>query len=302
MARDDTRIGALAARETYVDANGLRFHALEWPGRGPTVLLVHATSFCAAAWRPTWEAARTAGAAERHALAVDQRGHGGSAAPHAASAYAWTRLRDDVVALVEALGDRVIAVGHSSGATAVLAAAGTAPDRFAAVAAIEPVLVPLPGTGAPGDSFAGSQGLAAAARRRRDRFPSVAEARRRLAERFPYTGFGPGVLDAVLEGGLAPDVDGGVALCCPGEREALCYEGAAALDLWPLAARLAAPVLLLLGEHSAVAPPLRERLCASLPAVRVETVARATHFAALERPAEVGQALARFVAEVAGAR
>ena len=95
---------------------------------------------------------------------------------------------------------------------------------------------------------------------------------------------------------LAPDGDG-VTLRCPGEREAWCYDGAVALDLWPLAAQIRAPLLLVLGEHRAVAPALRDRLVAALPSVQVATIAGGTHFTALERPREVGAAIARFLAE-----
>ena len=76
-----------------------------------------------------------------------------------------------------------------------------------------------------------------------------------------------------------------------------CYDGATALDLWPLAARIRVPVLLVLGEHSAVAPALRDRLAAAIPSLRIATIAGGTHFTALERPREVAAAIARFLAE-----
>lgn len=233
-----------APRARRLAGAGLELRALEWPGAAPTLLLVHATSFCAEAWEP------------------------------------------------------VVAVGHSSGATACLAAAGLHPARFAAVVAVEPVLYdPSPAAQrGEADSFAGSRGLAAAARRRRDRFDSIEEARARLAARFPYRGFAPPALAAVLRGALRAEPDGAVALCCPGAREAACYAGAAALDPWPLIARLRAPLLLVLGEHSALPEPLRERLLAGRRDARTAVVPGATHFAALERPAEVGRALGRFAA------
>ena len=261
--------------ERRIGARGLWFHALEWPGTSPTALLLHATSLCADAWRPVWEVVRASGALARRAVAVDQRGHGGSEAPATAADYAWTELARDAAALAEGLGAPLFAIGHSSGATALLAAAGMRPASFAAVVAVEPVLFESGGAG-----FAGGAALAAAARRRRERFASRDEARERLRARFPYSGFASDALEAYLEGGLE-STQYGVALRCPGEREAWCYEGAGALDLWPLAARSAAPLLLVLGEHGAVPVALRDRLLAARSDARVATIAGATHFAAL---------------------
>jgi pimeloyl-ACP methyl ester carboxylesterase len=289
-----------AARELGLDANGLHFRALEWAAdpRAATALLLHATSFCADAWKPAWAAARAHGAVALRGVAIDQRGHGQSDAPGAPADYAWTRLAADAVALAGVLapGAGVIGVGHSSGATSLLAAAGLAPERFAALVAVEPVLFDASGeTG----SFLGSGFLAGAARRRRDRFASREEARARLCAKPPMAGFDAAVVEAILDGALAPAPDGGVALRCPGEREAWCYEGSAALDLWPLVGRIRAPLLLVLGEHTAVAPRFREQLLAALPSASIETIAGGTHFAALERPREVGTAIGGFVAELA---
>jgi pimeloyl-ACP methyl ester carboxylesterase len=90
-----------------------------------------------------------------------------------------------------------------------------------------------------------------------------------------------------------------VALRCAPEREAWAYEGAAALDLWTWAERVRAPVALLLAEHSAVPARLADRLAAVLPRCDALRIPGATHFAALERPAEVGSALRAFAAVLA---
>ncbi len=76
------------------------------------------------------------------------------------------------------------------------------------------------------------------------------------------------------------------------------YQGAGALDLWPSVEKLRSQVLLVLGEHSAVPPELRDRLIEGLGQVRVERLSGATHFAALERPRELGALLAGFAAEL----
>lgn len=289
------------AREDSLVANGLRFRALRWDGAAPAALFVHATSFCADGWRPTIETVQQSIARPLRAVAIDQRGHGGSDAPADPAAYEWTRLAEDVAAIAsklvaeDPLQTPLIGVGHSSGATALLAAAGMHPERFAALVAIEPVLWSEPASRS-ADSFAGSRFLASAARRRRDRFGSPGEARERLRAKPPYQHFDPAAFDAVLRGTLAADGDG-VKLISSSEREAACYDGAAALELWPLAARIRAPLLLVLGEHGAVAPALRDRLVASAPSAQIVTIPGGSHFVALEKPREVGAAIAHFLAE-----
>jgi pimeloyl-ACP methyl ester carboxylesterase len=282
--------------------DALRLGALEWLGSGPPLLMLHATSFCADVWKPAWNAARAAGLASQRALAVDQRGHGRSTAPSEPSAYAWTRLAGDVLAVLEAEfapEERALLVGHSSGGTAVLAAAAMCPERVAGVAVVEPVLFEVPAPGADADSFAGSRLFAERAGKRRSRFEDRAAARAALEKRFPYSGFAVSALEACLDGGFEVGGDGELTLRCAPEIEAWAYQGAAALDLWSLTPRIEAPIRVLAAEHSAMPPPLLERLCSCRGGVRVDQVAGTTHFALMERPEPVGAILADFAREAA---
>jgi pimeloyl-ACP methyl ester carboxylesterase len=293
-------VDSVTARTITVGGGGddaLRLGALEWPGSGPPLLLVHATSFCAEVWGPAWNATRAKGLGDRRALAIDQRGHGRSAAPPGPSAYAWTRVAGDVVAVLEsefAAEERVLLAGHSSGGTAVLAAAATRPERVAGVAVVEPVLFEPPPPGADADSFAGSRIFAERALKRRARFEDRAAARAALEKRFPYSGFAAAALEACLDGGFEVDGDGALTLRCAPQIEAWAYQGAAALDLWPLIPRIEAPVQVVAAEHSAMPPPLLERLRDCRAGVRVDQVAGTTHFALMERPEPVGAILAEF--------
>ncbi len=278
------------------DALGLG--ALEWPGSGPPLLLLHATSFCAEVWGPAWGAARAAGLATRRALAIDQRGHGRSGTPSEPSAYAWTQVAGDLVALLakEATAEEpALLVGHSSGGTAALAAAATCPDRVAGVAVVEPVLFEPPPPGADADSFAGSRLFAERARKRRARFEDRAAARAALQSRFPYSGFAASALEAYIDGGFEVTEEDELVLRCAPETEAWAYQGASALDLWPLIPGIEAPVQVIAAEHSAMPPPLLDRLRRCRGGVRVDQVAGTTHFAVMERPEPVGALLADFV-------
>jgi pimeloyl-ACP methyl ester carboxylesterase len=144
--------------------------------------------------------------------------------------------------------------------------------------------------------------MAAQALRRRGRFESLDDARARLTARPPYAGFAPPSLEAFLAGGLGPAPDGGLALRCTPEVEAACYDGAAALDLWPALGRILCPVRLVAGDPSFMPPSLVERLVDRLPGTSVEAIGGGTHFVALEQPAAVGAAVARFLREVTPSR
>ncbi len=285
------------------DGNRLRLHGLSWAGTGMPTLMVHATSFCAATWQPVWRAVHAAGW-EGPAVAFDQRGHGHSDAPGGCENYQWTHLVDDLVSIAEiVLGEerdpRILLVGHSSGGTTALAAAGRRPDCTAGVVLIEPVLFTVP-VAEGEDSFAGSVALAERTRRRRADFESRAAAHETLVKRFPYSRFAPETFSAFLDGGLVQREGESVRLCCDPEHEAWMYQGAPALDVWPWVEKVRSPVLLIVGEHSAVPAALQRRL-SERASTRVETVPSATHFAALEQPEAVGRLIAEFARSCAEA-
>lgn len=70
----------------------------------------------------------------------DARGHGHSTGPRDPEAYAWPRLADDLLALLDHLvpGERVHAVGKSMGVGTVLHAAVRHPERFSGLTLIIP--------------------------------------------------------------------------------------------------------------------------------------------------------------------
>jgi pimeloyl-ACP methyl ester carboxylesterase len=91
---------------------------------------------------------------------------------------------------------------------------------------------------------------------------------------------------------------GELVLRCAPETEAWAYQGAAALDLWPLIPHIEAPVQVIAAEHTAMPAPLQERLRSCRGGVRVDRVEGTTHFAVMERPEPVGALLADFFREI----
>jgi pimeloyl-ACP methyl ester carboxylesterase len=109
----------------FVDANGVRFGYLE-AGRGPLVLFVHGFPDTARTWSRVLPA--VAGAGYR-AVAPNQRGYFPTSVP-ADDRYTIETLGQDVIALIDALGEKdAVVIGHDWGAAAAYAAATLAPER-----------------------------------------------------------------------------------------------------------------------------------------------------------------------------
>ncbi|MBI5087848.1 MAG: alpha/beta hydrolase [Actinobacteria bacterium] len=119
MARWRVRSGIELAGDSWGDPNG------------PLVLLQHGGGQTRHAWKG---AGQTLGAAGYHAIAFDSRGHGDSDwAPD--GDYSQDAMVDDLVSLVEVLGDRrPVLVGASMGGGTSLVAAGE--DRVDATALV----------------------------------------------------------------------------------------------------------------------------------------------------------------------
>jgi len=98
----------------WIDANGLRFHALAaGPADGPLVVLLHGFPEAAHGWRRQLGPLAAAGF---RAVAPDQRGIGLSSKPEGVASYRVHLLAADIVAIVRALGrERAQVVGHDWG-------------------------------------------------------------------------------------------------------------------------------------------------------------------------------------------
>lgn len=110
------------------------------PVDGPVAVLLHGFPQRATSWARMAPLLHAAGV---RTVAPDQRGYSRGARPRGRSSYRMSRLVQDVVALVEALGrDRVHLVGHDWGAAVAWALAASRPDL---VATLTSVSVPHPG-------------------------------------------------------------------------------------------------------------------------------------------------------------
>jgi pimeloyl-ACP methyl ester carboxylesterase len=262
-------------------------------GRPVDVVFLHANGFNALTYRSVLAPL----SASLRLIAPDLRGHGSSrlkADPR--KRRSWNDLRDDVLALFEALDAPPVALaGHSMGGTLALMAAAHCPGRVSSLVLFDPVILPPLATWlwrAPGArSLAlARMPLARAARRRRAVFESRPMAFHAYRGRGVFAGWPETALADYVAGGFLERDDGFVELACAPDWEASNYV-AQANDTWGSLHRLDRPVRLLKAERgSACLIGDGERFQRRHPHVTVEA-APGGHFFPVERADIVREAL-----------
>jgi pimeloyl-ACP methyl ester carboxylesterase len=161
-----------------VTVAGFRMHYWEWPGAGPTIVLLHPSGFYGRIWE--WVAQRLS--PDYRVLAMDQRGHGLSEQPHGGNSTA--SYAADVEGFCQALGlERVIVGGHSLGARAAMVFAAEHPERVAALALIGG---PHYGTIVAGADVEYWQQQSARMRQRARHYDSAEAARQVISDQYPF--------------------------------------------------------------------------------------------------------------------
>jgi len=113
-----------------VAANGIQLHVTE-EGEGRPVILCHGFPELGYSWRHQLPALAEAG---YRAIAPDMRGYGQSSAPQEIEAYDVLTLGDDLLGLLDDLGEeRAVFVGHDWGANVTWNLALAHPERVEAV-------------------------------------------------------------------------------------------------------------------------------------------------------------------------
>lgn len=165
----------------------------------------------------------------------------------------WNLIADDLLRFLDQERlEGVIGVGHSLGAVATMKAARREPERFRALALIEPVFLPPPVLEAAraNPQAAAERPFVLAALRRRDRWPNRQAAFDRFREKPVFAGFPDETLGDYVNEGLHADPDTGeVALSFPRAWEAAFYAHPP-LDVWDDIPRLSLPTLAVRGLES----------------------------------------------------
>lgn len=278
---------------------GVELAYLDWGGEGPLVVLLHANGFGAATWAPIASALRR----RCRLVAFDARGHGESTAvpPVPGSTnYAWTELAADFDRALEATLARTgrgrieLAVGHSMGGALVTLNALDRPERFARLLLCDPVLLP-PVPRDPTSDAPRANPLAAATRKRRDRFPSAAEAYAHCRSRGLYADFTPEALALYVGLCMRETGNGEWVLRCDREVEAAIFDNGGSLDVGDRMGSLAAELVILHARRSGFSLPYYQTLAERAPKGRVESV-DAGHLFVMDEPALVVDWIERMLA------
>ena len=275
--------GIVQLRVHDIPSNGLRLRCFRWgidaEGK-PPLILSHATGFCGMVWRALAEPL----ADTYDVYALDRRGHGRSDKP--LKGYAFRQHAQDWLGVLGHFGlHDVYAVGHSAGATDLLLAAATAPDRIGRLLVIEPI-VPAPTTRVDDPpELAGAPSMAARARHRREMFPTRAALMMRWSRRAPFNTWDPEVFNDYVQFGLSAEADGSLRLLCPPNIEAQMYEQPLDHDFPQALTRIRGPVLLASGAaSSANFHAMAAHAAALIPQARRRMIPEGTHFLPMEQP------------------
>lgn len=281
-----------AARRRAVAVPGGAIAGLEFgPADRPLdVLFLHANGFNAGTYAdilaPLGERLRV--------LAIDQRGHGRTTLPADPDAHdAWLVFRDDLLALLEGLGETpTVLAGHSMGGTVSLLAAAERADAARRLVLFDPVVMTAERVAAAGPEGLKASPLAIGARRRRATFPDREAAFQAYSGRGAFRTWPEAALRGYLTDGLLEGADGQVHLSCRPEWEAANF-AAHHHDTIGAFARVAVPVRILKAEiGSTCGLEAHEGEVLARGAVRMETVPGTSHFLPMERPDLVRSALA----------
>lgn len=205
------------AKQRFVEVNGVTLAFWERDGTAPPIVFAHATGFHARCWDQV-----IAGVPMRHSIAVDMRGHGHSSKP--GPPYHWRDFGEDTAALARTLALRgATGVGHSMGGHALVLAAALAPETFAELILIDPVILPR-------RAYGGARAQPHFARKRRNHWKSPEEMFERFKDRPPFRDWDPAVLRDYCCHGLVRAPHGGYVLACPPEIEGSIYEASSLND------------------------------------------------------------------------
>ena len=261
---------------------------LDWGGDGPLIVLHHANGFCAASLGEVASRLRK----QYRVISIDARGHGDSTPVDPSTdpdAYSWWTLAQDAECALESILSRTghdraeLVIGHSFGGALMLAAATRRPELFARLLLCDPVIFPSLNKGEMPTPPDGGNRLVEATLRRRNLFPSHADAFAHCASRGLFANFTPASLALYVGEGMRQTEQGEVTLKCAREVEAAIFATGGTLDLTDDVGRVTAEVRIVHAQQGNFSRPVYERLVAQMSSGQVESV-DAGHLFPLEKP------------------
>jgi pimeloyl-ACP methyl ester carboxylesterase len=234
-------------------------------------------------------------------IAVEIRGHGRS--EKTGPMGDWSVPAQDFAELIEHLQLKdAIGAGHSMGGHLLVQIAATHPGAFKRLVLIDPVMLP-PEIYASPQMTALPPGTVHPVSRRRNVWSSWQEMFDAFKTRHPYSLWREAVLADYCRYGLLPAASGqGFELACPPAIEASIYMGHAGRDIYALASRVSAPVVVLRAKPREPGPrdladfaasPTWEGVAGVFAHGRDVFLPQLTHFIPMQEP----ELTARFIAD-----
>ncbi len=196
----------------------------------------------------------------------------------------------------------IVGAGHSIGGTTTLRSALNEPDRFSLLMLIDPVIF-QPSTILLW-RFISWLGIGKhihpwvkGASKRRVKFDSRTSMYTNYRNKPIFSGINDENLTAYVSSIAEPMMDGSIKLSYPPAWEAQIYltgmnDG---LDIWNCFSQLQFPILIIRGDKSdTFSERTAEILKKRLPALKIRTIANATHLVPLEKPGEVANLMIEF--------
>jgi pimeloyl-ACP methyl ester carboxylesterase len=274
----------MPATQRVPSTHGVTVALHDLGGDGPPLLFCHPTGFHALTWAPL--AGELASVARCWSL--DFRGHGDSTAPDDGD-YAWSGMADDVLAVVDHIGQPaagMLAIGHSMGGAALALAEQARHGTFARLWMFEPILPPPPE-----GPQVGRNPMAEAALKRRHRFPDRDAAYANYASKPPLNTLTPAALRAYVDHGFRDVPGGDVELKCTPEVEAAVFNGSFSNPVFPRLGEVHCPVTVAVSGDGGMPAQLAPLAVEALPDSRLESYPELTHFGPMEDPPRLAAAI-----------
>lgn len=264
-----------------IEIDGAVLQYLYYKGKGPVVVMMHATGFLPWMWHPiarelTDSFSLIAPYFCDHRILEPEDG-----------GISWMLLANDLCRLCEKLGiDRPYLIGHSMGATIMTLADATHGSMARKMILIEPIFLPV-------DFYktritVDQHPLASKSIKRRNGWKDNKEVREYLRSRNLFKNWDDEMLDIYIQYGMKESENGGMQLACAPRREASLFMGGMQYNPWPLLSKVRCPVLVIEGEESDNRGFIDLKKAASLfQDGRYLMVPHAGHLIPMEKPVEV---------------
>lgn len=261
-------------------------------GKGPSLLLCHATGFHALVLKQLASHLRR----DFHIFALDMRAQGDSLITaedrfaEAEGRLNWLGYANDILEFAQHLHAPLYGFGHSAGGAGVVLAEATRPNTFTEIFLFEPVLFP---------KSVGSQNadpLAQGARRRRDHFESLSQANMNFSQKPPMSKFEASVVADYVNHGLFKHA-GEFRLKCRPNNEAEMYKMGSKHNGFESLAKIGCSTTIAYGnmaddrDHNPVFSSLTKLQAAQSPTIERTAVEGVGHFGPMESPLRVAAAV-----------